>query len=96
MVDFRTLHVHADALVSLLKAISAGKDIKLAGAPIPSEAAISGVSFDEETHTLDVRLVSRWPDDQSPDAFAYAVSYGGSGTAGDWGAPRALAEAADA
>lgn len=87
-MTIRTLRVAPEAILDLLKAITRGNEIVIAGEPIPAEAALGNPRFDETSRTFEFDVVARFPErDSSPIAFEYAVRYGA-----DLGAPRALAE----
>lgn len=90
----RTLHVSPEALLDLLKAVSAGKELQPCGATIPPEAGLAGVSYDPERRIFEIGIASRWPDDNPAVEFRYRVRHANSGTNGDWGMPRVLAEVA--
>lgn len=85
----RTLRVAPDALLELMKAITAGREIVLAGESIPAEAALGRVNFDDASRTFEIDVVARWPQDvRDADVdFQFSVRHGP-----DLGAPRALGE----
>lgn len=88
-MTIRTLRVAPEAVLELVKAITAGKEIVLSGEEIPAEAALGRVTFNDAARVFEIDVVARWPKDARPDDvdFKFAVRHGP-----DLGAPRALGE----
>lgn len=90
-MSIRTLRVTPEAVIDLLKSITQGHELVLAGESIPAEAAVGSVGYDSISRTFVIEVVARFGDVEGPNvAFEYAPRIGPN-----LGRPRALAPAAE-